>query len=143
MTSIAPLCGEGEGEGEEHPTLYTDSWYFYISMGLLTLFIFVPTLVVLLLTLNPLISPKQSYSEKLSAYECGFSPILGQGRAPLTISFYLVGILYLIFDLEVAFLVPLAVSLALVGIPGYTIAIIFILLLTAGFVFEIGSGALS
>ena len=114
-------------------------------MGLLTLFIFVPVLVAVLLSLNPLISPKQAYSEKLSAYECGFSPILGQGRAPLTISFYLVGILYLIFDLEVAFLVPLAASLGLnlVGIPGYIAAIIFILLLTAGFVFEIGKGALS
>jgi len=112
-------------------------------MGLLVLFIFVPILVALLLTLNPLISPKQPYSEKLSAYECGFSPILGQGRAPLTISFYLVGILYLIFDLEVAFLVPLAVSLNLVGIPGYMVAMAFIILLTAGFVFEIGQGALS
>ena len=112
-------------------------------MGLLTLFIFVPILVAVLLSLNPLISPKQAYSEKLSAYECGFSPILGQGRAPLTISFYLVGILYLIFDLEVAFLVPLVVGLNYVGIPGYTAAIIFIILLTAGFVFEIGKGALS
>jgi NADH:ubiquinone oxidoreductase subunit 3 (subunit A) len=111
-------------------------------MGLLILFIFVPGLVAVLLVINPLISPKESYSEKLSAYECGFSPVLGQGRAPLTISFYLVGILYLVFDLEVAFLVPLAGALNIVGISGYSIAIIFILILTAGFVFEIGSGAL-
>jgi NADH:ubiquinone oxidoreductase subunit 3 (subunit A) len=111
-------------------------------MELLILFIFVPGLVALLLVINPLIAPKESYSEKLSAYECGFSPVLGQGRAPLTISFYLVGILYLVFDLEVAFLVPLAGALNIVGISGYSIAIIFIIILTAGFVFEIGSGAL-
>ena len=111
-------------------------------MGLLLLFLFVPILVAGLLVINPLISPKQSYSEKLSAYECGFSPVLGQGRAPLTISFYLVGILYLIFDLEVAFLVPLAGALNIVGVPGYSIAIVFILVLTAGFCYEIGSGAL-
>lgn len=114
-----------------------------LYMGLYILFFFVPTLVAILLSLNPLISPKQSYSDKLSAYECGFSPILGQGRAPLTISFYLVGILYLIFDLEVAFLVPLAAALNTVGISGYTIAMLFIIILTAGFVFEIGSGALN
>ena len=112
-------------------------------MGLLILFIFVPVLVALLLAINPLISTKASYSEKLSAYECGFSPILGQGRAPLTISFYLVGILYLVFDLEVAYLVPLAGAFNSVGISGYSIAILFIIILTAGFVFEIGSGALS
>ena len=112
-------------------------------MGLYLLFIFVPSLVAILLIINPLLSPKQSYSEKLTAYECGFSPILGQGRAPLTISFYLVGILYLIFDLEVAFLVPLAAALNSIGTPGYAIALIFIIVLTAGFCYEISSGAIN
>ena len=122
---------------------YRQQIIYFLFMGLFLLFLFVPTLVAVLLIINPLISPKQSYSEKLSAYECGFSPVLGQGRAPLTISFYLVGILYLIFDLEVAFLVPLAAAMYLVGFPGYTVALIFIIVLTGGFVYEINSGAIS
>ena len=112
-------------------------------MGLTLLFVFVPILVAILLAINPLISPKQFYSEKISAYECGFSPLLGQGRAPITIAFYLVGILYLIFDLEVAFLVPLVSALSYVSLSGYTVGMIFILVLTAGFIFEISSGAIS
>jgi NADH-ubiquinone oxidoreductase chain 3 len=112
-------------------------------LALFLLFLFIPLLVFILLILNPLISPKQSYAEKLTAYECGFTPILGQGRAPLTISFYLIGILYLIFDLEIAFLVPLVASLSIVGFPGYSIALIFIIILTVGFIFEISSGAIS
>jgi NADH-ubiquinone oxidoreductase chain 3 len=112
-------------------------------MALTILFIFIPILVGILLCINPLISPKQAYSEKISAYECGFSPLLGQGRAPITISFYLVGILYLIFDLEVAFLVPLVAALGFVSVSGYAVGMVFILILTAGFCFEIGSGALS
>ena len=114
-------------------------------MNLLILFLFIPCLVGILLSINPLIAaqPKQYYSEKVSAYECGFSPILGQGRAPITISFYLVGILYLVFDLEVAFLVPLVASLSYISLIGYSLALIFILILTAGFVFEISSGAIN
>ena len=116
-----------------------------MSTSLFMIFLFVPVLVTILLCLNPILAnyPNQAYADKLSAYECGFSPILGQGRAPLTISFYLVGILYLVFDLEVAFLVPLVMSLSIIGITGFSIAFIFIFILTAGFIFEISSGALT
>lgn len=78
----------------------------------------------------------------MSPYECGFTPILGQVRAPITIGFYLVGILYLVFDLEIALMIPIVAGLGSLGITAYFATILFIAMLTAGFVFEIGSGAL-
>jgi NADH:ubiquinone oxidoreductase subunit 3 (subunit A) len=63
-------------------------------------------------------------------------------RAPFAISYYLVGILFLIFDLEIAVLYPLAVTLYQVTIYGFWIATLFLVLLTVGFVYELGKGAL-
>ena len=105
-------------------------------MGLIVIFIFVPVLVAILLILNPLLSPKKTYNDKLSAYECGFTPILGQERGPITIGYYLVGILYLVFDLEVALLVPLAIGLSSISIPGYFAVMVLIAILTAGLCFR-------
>lgn len=73
---------------------------------LLILFIFVPVLTVILLALNILFAVHVPDSEKLSSYECGFSPIHGQTRSPFSIQFYMVGILFLVFDLEVALIYP-------------------------------------
>ena len=63
------------------------------------LFLFVPVLVVILLMANVLLAAHRPDAEKVTAYECGFSPIYGQTRAPFSIQYYLVGILFLIFDL--------------------------------------------
>jgi NADH:ubiquinone oxidoreductase subunit 3 (subunit A) len=110
--------------------------------SLLLLFIFVPVLTGILLALNLLLAVHRPDSEKVQAYECGFSPIYGQTRAPFHVQFYLVGILFLIFDLEILLIYPLAVTLYQVSTYGFWITMIFFAILTVGFVLEIGSGAL-
>lgn len=106
------------------------------------LFLFVPVLVVILLMANVLLAAHRPDTEKVTAYECGFSPIYGQTRAPFSIQYYLVGILFLIFDLEILLLYPIAVTLYNVSVYGFWIAIIFFTVLTLGFVYELGKGAL-
>ena len=106
------------------------------------LFLFVPVLVVILLMANVLLAAHRPDAEKVTAYECGFSPIYGQTRAPFSIQYYLVGILFLIFDLEILLLSPVAVTLYNVSVYGFWIAIIFFTVLTLGFVYELGKGAL-
>ena len=107
------------------------------------LFIFVPVLAGILLLLNFLLAPKNAYESKVSAYECGFSPIYGQTRNVFHINFFLVALLFLVFDLEILLLFPIALTLYNVSIFGFSIAIIFFIVLTIGFVLEIGSGAIS
>ena len=110
--------------------------------SLLMLFIFVPILSLILLFLNLLFAVHRPDSEKLSPFECGFSPILEQTRNPFFIQFYIVGMLFLIFDLEILLLTPIAACLYSVSTYGFWICIIFFTILTIGFVYEIGSGAL-
>lgn len=110
--------------------------------ALIILFIFVPILALILLTLNLLFSVHKPDSEKLTSYECGFSPIHGQTRTPFSIQFYLVAILFLVFDLELLVLYPITVSLYEVGTLGFWVVLIFFGILTVGFVYELGSGAL-
>ena len=106
------------------------------------LFLFVPVLVVILLMANVLLAAHRPDTEKVTAYECGFSPIYGQTRAPFSIQYYLVGILFLIFDLEILLLYPIAVTLYRVSVYGFWVAIIFFTVLTLGFVYEISTGVL-
>jgi NADH-quinone oxidoreductase subunit A len=78
---------------------------------------------------------------KLSPYECGFDPFEG-ARIRFDVRYYLVAILFIIFDLEVAFLFPWAVSLADVGMFGFWSMIVFLAVLTIGFIYEWKKGAL-
>jgi|GEM_PF-6289122 len=78
-----------------------------------------------------------------AVYECGFSVIEGQTRSTFQIHFYLVGLLFLVFDLEILLLMPIGLTLYQVSIFGFSIAIIFFVVLTVGFILEIGSGAIS
>jgi NADH-ubiquinone oxidoreductase chain 3 len=110
---------------------------------LLMLFIFVPILAVLLLALNILLATHKPDEAKVSAYECGFSPVYGQTRSTFQIHFFLVALLFLVFDLEILLLFPIAVTLYQVSTFGFSIALIFFIVLTIGFVLEIGSGAIS
>ena len=80
-------------------------------------------------------------SEKLSAYECGFEPF-EDARIKFDVRFYLVAILFIIFDLEVAFLFPWAVSLGDIGFFGFWSMVVFLGILTIGFVYEWRKGAL-
>jgi NADH:ubiquinone oxidoreductase subunit 3 (subunit A) len=110
--------------------------------ALTVLFILVPILVAILLMANVLLAVHKPDAEKVTPYECGFSPVYGQTRAPFSIQYYLVGILFLIFDLEILLFYPLAVTLYNVSTYGFVVAIIFFTVLTLGFVYEFGKGAL-
>lgn len=111
-------------------------------MNTLTFFIlFIPVLTVVLLVVNKLLAINKPYSEKVSPYECGFTP-LGDARQKFSVQFYLVAILFIVFDLEVLFLFPFAVSLYEVSLIGFWIVIIFLVILTIGFVYEWNKGAL-
>ena len=90
---------------------------------------------------NFLFSPKNSDPEKLSAYECGFEPF-SDSRMEFDIRFYLVAILFIIFDLEIAFLFPWAISLGKIGFLGFISMMIFLFILTVGFIYEWKKGAL-
>ena len=99
------------------------------------------TLSVGFIFLNFLFSPKNPDPEKLSAYECGFEAF-DDSRMEFDIRFYLVAILFIIFDLEIAFLFPWAISLGNLGTLGYWSMMIFLFVLTIGFIYEWKKGAL-
>ena len=111
----------------------------YLSI-IIFLFIAI-SLSVGFILLNFLFSPKNPDSEKLSAYECGFEAF-GDSRMEFDVRFYLVAILFIIFDLEIAFLFPWAVSLGNIGSLGFWSMMIFLFVLTIGFVYEWKKGAL-
>jgi NADH-ubiquinone oxidoreductase chain 3 len=104
--------------------------------------IFVPILALVLLLLNVLLGPSNPYSEKSSSFECGFHSFLGQNRQQFSISFFIFALLFLLFDLEILLVYPYVVSAYNNEIYGLWIVLIFLGVLTAGFVFEIGRGAL-
>ena len=93
------------------------------------------------IVLNFIFSPKNPDPEKLSAYECGFEPF-SDSRMDFDVRFYLVAILFIIFDLEIAFLFPWAISLGTIGIFGFVSMMIFLFILTIGFIYEWKKGAL-
>lgn len=112
-------------------------------MNTITLFIlFVPVLVLILLVVNLLLAVHRPDSEKVTPYECGFSPVYGQTRNPFSIQFYLVGILFLVFDLEILLTYPYAVNVYQTSVYGFWIVMLFFFVLTIGFVYEFGKGAL-
>ena len=93
------------------------------------------------MSLSFILSPKKPSVEKLSPYECGFEPF-DDARTKFDIRCYLVAILFIIFDLEVAFLFPWAVSLGKIGMFGFWSMMIFLFFLTVGFIYEWKKGAL-
>lgn len=110
--------------------------------NLFFLILFVPILALILLGLNVLLAVHRPDEQKVSAYECGFLALPDQTRSTFQIHFMIVALLFLIFDLEILLLFPLAVSLYQVSSFGFSIGIIFFIILTIGFVLEIGSGAI-
>jgi len=105
--------------------------FLFVALGLSIGFI----------VLNFLFSPKNPDPEKLSAYECGFEAF-SDSRMEFDVRFYLVAILFIIFDLEIAFLFPWAISLGNLGSLGFWSMMIFLFVLTVGFVYEWKKGAL-
>lgn len=106
-------------------------------------FIFIPVLAIVLLGLNLVFAPHNPYDEKDSAFECGFHSFLGQNRSEFSISFFIFALLFLLFDLEILLVYPYVVSAYVNDIFGLIIMLIFFLVLTLGFVFELGKNALS
>jgi len=105
-------------------------------------FILIPILGLVLLAVNFILAPHSPYQEKNSAFECGFHSFLGQNRAQFSISFFIFALLFLLFDLEILLMYPYAVSGYVNGIYGLCFMLIFFLLLTLGFAFELGKNAL-
>ena len=105
--------------------------------------IFIPILAVILLGVNLIFAPHNPYEEKDSAFECGFHSFLGQNRSEFSISFFIFALLFLLFDLEILLVYPYIVSAYVNGIFGLIIMLIFFLVLTLVFAFELGKNALS
>jgi NADH:ubiquinone oxidoreductase subunit 3 (subunit A) len=88
-----------------------------------------------------LVAVRRTYSEKTSSYECGFDPF-DDARSRFDVRFYLVALLFLIMDLEILFCFPYSIALADIGSLGYWVGILFIIILTVGFIYEWSKGAL-
>jgi len=115
--------------------------YFYILIFLSVAFGFAS----LLLGISWLRSKRNAYAQKNTPYECGFDSFDSakkNARRQFDIQFYLVAILFIIFDLEIAFLFPWAISLEYIGWSGFWSMMIFLSILTMGFVYEWKKGAL-
>jgi NADH-quinone oxidoreductase subunit A len=108
----------------------------------LVIFIGVALIIGLALLVAPfIVAFKQPDPEKLSAYECGFNAF-DDARMKFEIRYYLVAILFIIFDLEVSFLFPWAVAFAKLGLYGFWSMMVFLGVLTVGFIYEWKKGAL-
>ena len=106
-------------------------------------FFLVPLLAIILLSLNLILAPHNPYEEKNSVFECGFHSFLGQNRSEFSISFFIFALLFLLFDLEILLVYPYIVSAYVNSIFGLIIMLVFFLVLTLGFAFELGKNALS
>jgi len=115
-------------DSQEHTTLFI---FLLASFGLSTI----------LLVLSLLIGTHNPYYEKISAYECGFEPF-EDARNKFDVKFYIVAILFLIFDVEVLYLLPWLLNLQYIGVYGFWSMILFLILLGFGFIYEVVKGAL-
>lgn len=106
------------------------------------LFIFVTVLTLLFLVLNFALAPHNPYQEKYSIFECGFHSFLGQNRTQFGVKFFIFALVYLLLDLEILIIYPFGLSGYENGIYGLIVVLIFIGIITAGFVFELGKNAL-
>ncbi len=95
----------------------------------------------ILLTVGSIVSPSRPDPEKLSPYECGFEAF-EDARMKFDVRYYLVAILFILFDLEIAFLFPWAIVLPEIGFAGFAAMMVFLLILVVGFVYEWKKGAL-
>lgn len=112
-------------------------------MSSMTLFILIVCVIALLfLVINFLFAPHNPYQEKYSIFECGFHSFVGQNRSQFVVTFFIFGLVYLVLDLEILLFYPYGVSAFNNDIYGLTVALIFIITVTIGFVFELGKGAL-
>ena len=111
-------------------------------IGVLIYIVLQSGLGAVILAVSSQVSPKRLGDlEKVSAYECGFDPF-GEARSPFDIGFYLVQLLFLVFDVEVQFLLPWVLGGQNTGLSGFVGLVLFLIVLTLGFVYEWQKGAL-
>ena len=109
--------------------------FLAVALSLSASFVFLPMIAA------KFTGASNPYPDKLAEYECGF-PAFEDSRAQFDVRFYLVAILFIIFDLEAAFLVPWAVTLGYIGVAGWAAMMIFLVELTLGFAYAWKKGAL-
>ena len=120
-----------------------DNLFIYeVFFNILLFIIYSFGLSLLVIGISYVFATHNPYAEKISAYECGFEPF-EDARNEFNVSFYVVAILFLIFDVEVIYLFPWCLVLNYIGIYGIWAMIGFIVLLAIGFLYEIIKGALS
>ena len=112
-------------------------------MSSLILFIIFTWIIALLfLIINFIFAPHNPYQEKYSIFECGFHSFIDQNRTQFGIKFFIFALVYLLLDLEIILIYPFAVSEYLNNLYGFIITLIFIIVITLGFIFELGKSAL-
>ena len=116
---------------------YWEDQYLYLMFYLLLSL----GLTVILFVVGFSLSPKETQFEKTSAYECGFEPF-GDAHSIFNIQFFVVGILFMLFDLELAYLFPWVFSLGNLPIFCFVLMFFFLILLVIGFIYEWKKGAL-
>jgi NADH:ubiquinone oxidoreductase subunit 3 (subunit A) len=130
--------------GIENHDIFGKVYYSYFEEQHLYLFYYIVIsffLTIILFLVAFILSSRDWTFEKVSPYECGFEPF-GDGTLVFNIQFFVVGILFMIFDLELAYLFPWAINLGNLSLFGFFIMIFFLLLLVLGFVYEWKKGAL-
>lgn len=115
----------------------TPGSYFPIMLQLIVAII----TVVLMLTVSYLLGPKRNTSDKLINFESGI-PSIGNARQPVAIKYFLVAILFVLFDVEVIFFYPYAVNFRELGVEGFYAVVMFIAFFLCGFIYIIKKGAL-
>lgn len=136
------MAGSGEGtyNGISRVSVQMDD-LLREYLPILIFLVIATGLAVLMVAASYLVAKQRPDSEKLSAYECGFEAF-DDARSRFDVRFYLVAILFIIFDLEVAFLFPWAVAFGDIGVFGFCSMVVFLAVLTVGFVYEWRKGAL-
>lgn len=110
------------------------------SMTLLILFVCI--IAILFLAINFIFAPHNPYQEKYSIFECGFHSFLGQNRTQFGVKFFIFALVYLLLDLEILLTFPFAVSEYINNIYGLIVTLGFIVIITIGFIYELGKSAL-
>ena len=112
-------------------------------MSSMTIFIILVCIIALLfLAINLIFAPHNPYQEKYSIFECGFHSFLGQNRTQFGVKFFIFSLVYLLLDLEILLTFPFAVSGYVNNIYGLIITLGFIIIITIGFIYELGKSAL-
>jgi NADH-quinone oxidoreductase subunit A len=122
--------------------LMVENSIFASYLPILIFLIIAICLSLVIIVIPFIVNKRTNEKEKLSQYECGFEGVGDVVRSKFDIQFYLVAILFIIFDLEVAFLFPWAISLEQTGVFGFWSMFTFLMILTIGFIYEWKKGAL-